>query len=90
MVLDVRVGDVDGIGGEDDNGVDLEEGGNLGDLQVGVESVAQQGVARVGVGAGLDCGLGAHTTYISQHGEQNEQEEGVVQDGFLIRHSFLL
>ena len=90
MVLDVRVGDVDGIGGEDGNGVDLKEGGHLGDLEVRVEGVAQQGVARIGVRAGLDCGLRAHTTYIRQHGEQDEQEEGVVQDGLLIRHSFLM
>lgn len=69
MVLDVREGDVDGIGGEDGNGVDLEEGGHLGYLQVRVERVAQQGVTRVGVGAGLDGGLGAHKTHIRRHGD---------------------
>lgn len=86
MVLDVRVGDVDGIGCKNRNGVDLKEGSHLGDLEVGVESVAQHGVARIGVGAGLDSGLGANKTYIREDREQQEQEEGFVENKFSVWH----
>lgn len=55
VVLDVRVGNVDGVGGEDGDGVDVEEGADFGDFEVRVESVAEQCVAGVGIGAGLDC-----------------------------------
>lgn len=54
VVLDVGDGDVDGVGEEEGDGVDGEEGGHLRDLEVGVEGVAHQGWAGVGVGAGLD------------------------------------
>lgn len=47
MVLNVRVGNVDGISSEDRNGVDLEEGSHLGDLEVSVECVAKHSVAGV-------------------------------------------
>lgn len=47
VVFDVRIRNVDGIGGEKSNWVDLEERGHLGDLEVGVNGVAEQGVARV-------------------------------------------
>lgn len=49
VVFDVGVRDVDGVGGEDRNGINLEEGSNLGDFEVGVESVPEQGVAGIGV-----------------------------------------
>ena len=49
VVFDVGVRDVDGVGSEDRNGVNLEEGSNLGDFQVGVESVSQQGIAGIRV-----------------------------------------
>lgn len=55
VVLDVRVGNVDGVGGEDGDGVDVEEGAHFGDFEVGVKSVAEQCAAGVGIGAGLDC-----------------------------------
>lgn len=41
MVLDVGVGDVDGVGEEDGDGVHLEERGDFRDFEVGVESVAE-------------------------------------------------
>lgn len=41
MVLDVGEGDVDGVGEEDGDWVDLEEGGDFGDFEVGVERVAE-------------------------------------------------
>ena len=49
VVFDVGVRDVDSVGSEDRNGVNLEEGSNLGDFQVGVESVSQQGIAGIRV-----------------------------------------
>lgn len=57
VVFNVGVRNVDGIGCEDSNWVDLEERGYFGDLELGVDCVAEQCVARVGVGAGLDCGF---------------------------------
>jgi len=44
-VLDVGVGDVDGIGGEKRDGVDLEERRHLGDFEVSVKGVSQKRVA---------------------------------------------
>lgn len=45
VVLDVGVGDVDGVGGEKRDGVDLEERRYLRDFEVGVERVAEKRVA---------------------------------------------
>ena len=64
MVFDVRVRDIDGIGGEERDWVDLEEGGDFGDLEVGVESVANEGIAGIGFGAGLDCGFRGYRSHI--------------------------
>lgn len=55
VVFDVGVRDINGVGCEDRNGVNLEKGSNLGDFQVGVESVSKQGVAGIGVRTGFDC-----------------------------------
>lgn len=41
VVFDIGVGNVDGVGGEDGDRVDLEEGGYFGDFEVGVESVTE-------------------------------------------------
>ena len=45
VVLDVGVGDVDGVRGEERDGVDLEQRRHLGDFEVRVEGVAQKRVA---------------------------------------------
>lgn len=77
MVLDVGVRDVDGIGGEERDGVYLEERSDLGDFEVGVESVAEQGVAGVGVRAGLYGGLrGDEDKCIGENQEDEEGREG--------------
>lgn len=67
VVLNVGDRDVDRVGCEDRNGVGLEEGGHLGDLEVSVEGVAEESRAGVGAGAGLDDGLG--------EGEKWERQE---------------
>lgn len=45
MVFGVGVGDVNGVGGEERDWVDSEEGSDFGDFEVGVESVAEKRVA---------------------------------------------
>lgn len=55
VVLDVGVGGGDGVGEEDGDWVGLEEGSELCDFEVGVECVAEEGVARGARGAGLYC-----------------------------------
>lgn len=75
-VVDVREGEVDGVGGEKGGGVHLEEGGHLGDLKVGVESVADQRVAGVGAGAGLDRGLGEGNARDGGRHHQKSPEDG--------------
>lgn len=55
VVFNVWVRDVDGVGGEKRNGVDLEKGCDLGDFKVGVEAVTHHGVAGVRVGAWFNC-----------------------------------
>lgn len=65
MVLDIRVRNIDGVGSEDSNGVDLEQGRHFRYLEVGVERVTHHGVARVGVRAWLDGGFGSHNTHIA-------------------------
>lgn len=47
VVFDTGDRDVDGIGSEEGDGVDLEEGGQLSNLEVSVESVSNHGIARV-------------------------------------------
>lgn len=45
VVLDVGVGGGDGVGEEDGDWVGLEEGSELCDFEVGVECVAEEGLA---------------------------------------------
>lgn len=45
VVLDVGVGDVDGVGGEKRDRVDLEERRHFGDFEVSVKGVPQKRVA---------------------------------------------
>lgn len=49
VVFNIGVGNVDGIGCEEGDRVDLEEGSDFGDFEVGVESVAEESVAGIGV-----------------------------------------
>lgn len=58
MVLNVRDRNVNGVSSENGDRVGLEERGHLGDLEVGVEGVAQESVTGVRAGAGLNGGLG--------------------------------
>lgn len=54
MVFDVWVRDVDGVGGEESNGVDLKKGCDFRHFEISVESVTQHCVAGIGVGTWLD------------------------------------
>lgn len=74
MVLDVRVRNVDGVGSEDSNGVDLEQGRHFRYLEISVERVTHHGVARVGVRARLDGGFGSYHAHIAQNKEGDNQE----------------
>lgn len=87
MVLDVRVGDVDGVDGEEGDGVDLEEGGDLRDLEVGVKGVAEEGGAGVGVRTWLYRRLGDHRTEEEQGNcdeEGNEEKRGGIMGWHLL------
>lgn len=83
MVLDIRVGDVYSIGQQKGDWVNLEEGGNLGDLEVSVERVAQHGIAGARVRARLYRRLGDHQGGIDEDREDNEGEGG---GGFRVWH----
>nr|GMC51485.1 hypothetical protein Iba_chr01cCG6740 [Ipomoea batatas] len=70
VVLDVRIGNVDGVGREEGDWVGLEQRRHLGDFKVGVESVADERGASVGVGAWFNGGFGDSER---DNGEKKEQ-----------------
>lgn len=49
MVLYIGVRNVDGVGTEKSDRIDLKEGSHLRDLQVCVERVSEQSIAGIGV-----------------------------------------